>query len=142
MNGNGKKETSSLMDGIASGSPELQRAIEMQQRAARVGFDWAAPGPVLDKLKEETAELLAAMEAGDKDQVEDEVGDLLFVVTNLARKLDMDPAAALRRANAKFERRFRKVEDMAGSRERLDKMTLDEMEALWQRAKRMEINRA
>ncbi len=130
-----KKNTGSLMDGVPPGMAELPRAIKLQQRAARAGFDWAAPGPVLDKLQEECAELVAAMAAGDAEQVEDELGDLLFVVTNLARQLKVDPAAALHRANGKFEQRFRALERLAGKRERLHNMSLEEMEALWQQVK-------
>lgn len=125
----------SLMDAVASEARELQRALMLQQQAAKVGFDWAAPGPVLDKLQEEVAELRAAMAAGDADQTEDELGDLLFVVVNLARQLKVNPAAALQRANAKFEQRFRALEQLAGSRELLHEMGLDEMEALWQQVK-------
>lgn len=125
----------SLMDGIPRGMAELQRAVKLQKRAARAGFDWAAPGPVLDKLSEETAELIEAMASGEPDRVEDELGDLLFVVTNLARQLNVNPASALRRANAKFEQRFRALEQAAGGREQLDHMDLVEMEALWQQVK-------
>ncbi len=127
---------SSLMDGIPRGMAELQRAVKLQKRAARVGFDWTQPEPILDKLQEESAELQAAMTSGDKQHVEEELGDLLFVVTNLARRLKVDPATALRRANAKFEQRFRAMEQVAGSREVLDAMELDEMENLWQQVKR------
>jgi uncharacterized protein YabN with tetrapyrrole methylase and pyrophosphatase domain len=130
-----KKCEISLLDGIAPDMAELQRSIELQQRVARVGFDWASPGPVLEKLQEETAELLEAMANGDQGGIEDEVGDLLFVVTNLARQLRVNPVGALRRANAKFEQRFRALEQAAGSRQRLDEMSLDEMEVLWQQVK-------
>ena len=131
-----KKVTGSLMDGIAPGMAELQRAVRLQQQAASAGFDWAAPGPVVDKLREEIAELLAAMASGEAGRIEDELGDLMFAVTNLARHLQVDPVTALRRANAKFEQRFRALEQLAGSRERLHDMALDEMEALWQQVKR------
>ncbi|MDK0575340.1 MazG nucleotide pyrophosphohydrolase domain-containing protein, partial [Clostridium perfringens] len=86
---------------------ELQRSMKLQRRAAHAGFDWAAPEPVLEKLREETDELIEAMASGDRSDIEDELGDLLFVMTNLARQLQVDPAAALRGANAKFEQRFR-----------------------------------
>jgi uncharacterized protein YabN with tetrapyrrole methylase and pyrophosphatase domain len=130
-----KKNEVSLMDGIPRGIAELQRSIKLQERAARVGFDWASPGPVLEKLQEETGELLEAMASGDQGGIEDELGDLLFVVTNLARQLQVNPAKALRRANAKFEQRFRALEQAAGSRQRLNVMSLDEMEVLWQQVK-------
>ena len=120
------------------GLAELQRSVKLQKRAARVGFDWYAPEPVLDKLAEETGEMREAMATGDRARMEDELGDLLFVLTNLARQLDIDPARALRGANAKFERRFRAIERAAGNRAALEAMPLDEMEALWRRAKRDE----
>jgi MazG family protein len=125
----------SLLDGVPRGMAELQRAVKLQKRAARVGFDWDSPEPVLEKFTEEALEMLEAMRSGSFEEMEDELGDLMFVVTNLARQLKIDPAKALRRANAKFELRFRAIEDAAGSREALDEMELDEMEALWQQAK-------
>jgi MazG family protein len=125
----------SLLDGVPRGMAELQRAVKLQKRAARVGFDWDSPEPVMEKFTEEALEMLEAMQSGSFEEMEDELGDLLFVVTNLARQLKIDPARALRRANAKFELRFRAIEDAAGSREALDEMGLDEMEALWQRVK-------
>jgi len=126
----------SLLDGVPRGMAELQRAIKLQKRAARVGFDWAAPGPVLEKLDEELREMNEAMAGGNPEEMEDELGDLLFVLTNLARQLDIDPARALRRANAKFELRFRGIEAAAGSRAALEAMSLEQMEALWQDVKR------
>jgi MazG family protein len=125
----------SLLDDVPRGMAELQRAVKLQQRAARVGFDWAAPGPVLEKLDEELREMREAMDSGSPEAMEDELGDLLFVLANLGRQLDIDPARALRRANAKFELRFRAIEEAAGSRAALEAMSLDEMEALWQQAK-------
>ena len=125
----------SLLDDVPRGMAELQRAVKLQQRAARVGFDWAAPGPVLEKLDEELAEMHEAMDSGRVEAMEDELGDLLFVLTNLGRQLDIDPARALRRANAKFELRFRAIEEAAGSRAALEAMSLDEMEDLWRQAK-------
>ena len=125
----------SLMDGVPRGMAELRRAVKVQKRAAEVGFDWGAPGPVLDKFEEEIVEMREALAGGDADEIEDELGDLLFVATNLARQLKLDPGRALRRATAKFERRFRALEQAAGSREALEAMSLDDMEALWQRVK-------
>jgi ATP diphosphatase len=132
----GGRERASLLDDGPRGMAELQRAVKLQKQAARVGFDWHEPEPILDKFAEELLELREAMRSGSTEAMEDELGDLLFVMTNLARKLRIDPAQALRRANAKFELRFRAVEDAAGSRAALDAMSLDEMEALWQQAKR------
>lgn len=126
----------SLMDGIPVGMAELQRAVKLQKRAGKVGFDWADPEPVLDKFDEELTEMRAAMASGDRDAMEDELGDLLFVATNLARQLDIDPASALRRGNAKFERRFRALEDAAGGQDGLHAMQLDAMEHLWQQIKK------
>ncbi len=114
---------------------ELQRAVKLQKKASKVGFDWVAPEPVLDKFEEEMGEMRKAMASGIRDDMEDELGDLLFVLANLARQLKIDPAKALRRANAKFELRFRAIEEAAGSRDELHAMELDEMEALWQKAK-------
>jgi MazG family protein len=125
----------SLLDDVPRGMAELQRAVKLQKRAARVGFDWASPEPVLDKFAEEALEMRDAMQSGNIEEVEDELGDLLFVVTNLARQLKLDPGKALRRANAKFELRFRAIEEAAGSRDALERMSLDEMEELWRQVK-------
>ena len=125
----------SLLDDVPRGMAELQRAVKLQNRAARVGFDWPSPEPVLEKFNEEVLERREAIRGGDFEQMEDELGDLLFVITNLARQLKIDPAKALRRSNAKFERRFRAVEAAVGSRSELESMSLDEMERLWQRVK-------
>ena len=124
-----------LMDGIPVGMAELQRSVKLQKRARKAGFDWPSAEPVLEKIDEEMSELGAAMSAGDRDAMEDELGDLLFSAVNLARQLDIDPASALRRSNAKFERRFRAMEEAAGGHARLESMNLDELETLWQKAK-------
>lgn len=133
-----QKGEHSLMDGIPAGMAELQRSVKLQKRAAKVGFDWSSPEPVMDKFDEELAEMREAMASGDPDAMEDELGDLLFVATNLARQLDIDPGTALRRSNAKFERRFRAMEEAAGGQDSLDAMYLEAMEALWQKTKRAE----
>ena len=131
-----QKGEHSLMDGIPAGMAELQRAVKLQKRARKVGFDWDSAEPVMDKFDEELAEMRAAIASKDHDAMEDELGDLLFVATNLARKLDIDPGTALRRSNAKFEQRFRAMEESAGGHESLDSMNLDEMEELWQNTKK------
>ncbi len=125
----------SLLDDVPRGMAELQRAIKLQKRASHVGFDWGSPEPVLEKFAEEVLEMREAMLGGNIEEMEDELGDLLFVITNLARQLKIDPAKALRRANAKFELRFRGIEEAAGSRAALDAMDLEAMEELWQQVK-------
>ena len=125
----------SLLDDVPRGMAELQRAIKLQKRASHVGFDWSSPEPVLEKFAEEVLEMREAMLGGNIEEIEDELGDLLFVITNLARQLKIDPAKALRRANAKFELRFRGIEEAAGSRAALDAMDLEAMEELWQQVK-------
>ncbi len=126
----------SLMDGIAAGMAELQRAVKLQNRAAKAGFDWDSAAPVLEKFDEELDEMREAVASGDARAMEDELGDLLFAATNLARKLKLDPARCLRHANAKFEHRFRAMEQRAGGDAALAAMDLDEMEALWQDVKK------
>jgi ATP diphosphatase len=125
-----------VLDGVALGLPGLTRAVKLQRRAARVGFDWPSTDEVLDKLIEETQELTEARQTLTSAEVEEEFGDLLFVMANLARHWQVDPEAALRAANAKFERRFRRIEDWLaeGGRHPADS-TLAEMDALWNRAK-------
>lgn len=133
----------SVLDGVALGLPGLTRAVKLQRRAARVGFDWPRAAQVLDKIEEEIHELRAELgEDGEqeeaRDRLEDELGDLLFAIANLARYVKIDPEAALRRTNAKFERRFRAVEGQFGDAEALQATSLEEMEAAWQEAKRRE----
>ena len=129
----------SILDGVAAGLPALTRALKLQKRAARVGFDWTDPVDILDKVEEEADELRRELASRDRARMTDELGDLLFVLANLARRLDIDPEEALRGANAKFERRFRRIEDLllAEGREPAES-SLEEMEALWRRAKREE----
>lgn len=134
----GKAERGTL-DGVALGLPALTRAIKLQNRAARVGFDWPGPGDVLDKITEETAELVEARDRLGPDALEEEFGDLIFVMANLARHLKIDPELALRRANAKFTRRFRAIEAaLAAQGRRPEDSDLAEMDALWDRAKKIE----
>ena len=129
----------SALDGVARALPALLRAEKLQKRAARTGFDWTETPPIFDKLDEEIAEVKDAIASGDADAVEDEIGDLLFVVANLARRLSVDPEQALRKANAKFERRFKAMEQIAASEAvAFAALTLDEQEAYWQRVKRAE----
>jgi nucleoside triphosphate diphosphatase len=124
----------SVLDGVALALPALLRAVKVQGRAARIGFDWPEARPVFDKLAEEISELRIEFEAGaDRSRLEDELGDILFAAANLARKLDIDPEASLRGATAKFERRFRQVEALAA--ERGAGSDLDALETLWQEAK-------
>jgi len=132
-------EPPSVLDGVARALPALMRAAKLQRRASRVGFDWGAPEPILDKIAEEIAELGAELPAGDKNRITDELGDVLFAVVNLARHLDIDPEVALRGTNAKFERRFRYIEHAlreAGTSP--ENSSLEEMDALWRRAKTTE----
>jgi len=129
------KGAASAVDGVGPGLPALTRAAKLQRRAARVGFDWPAVAPVFDKIEEEIAELRKAMNE-NADRIEDELGDLLFAVVNLARKLEHDPEQALRRACRKFERRFRRVEALLAEDGKLPgSASLDEMEAKWGWAK-------
>lgn len=130
----------SVLAGVSRGLPALRRSVKLQKRAARLGFDWPSAEPVFDKLVEETEELQEAIAAGDADGIEEELGDLFFVLTNLARKLDVDPGAALRRSNHKFEQRFRAVEQLARERG-LDpaELGLDGLEALYREVKSRQI---
>ena len=129
---------------MARALPALQRAEKLQKRAARTGFDWPSLGPVWDKLDEEIGELQTEIAAGaPPDRLEDEMGDILFVLANIARHLKIDPEAALRRTNNKFERRFHRMEEMAAAMGRdITAMSLDELDALWNRAKEEERKRA
>ena len=126
------------LDGVARALPALVRAEKLQKRAARVGFDWPEIGPVIDKIEEELGELRAELAAGtiDRARAGDELGDVLFAVANLARHLKLDPEAALRATNDKFERRFRHIERrLAETGRKPADASLEEMEAFWQEAK-------
>jgi MazG family protein len=127
----------SVLDGVALALPALLRAAKLSRRAARVGFDWPDAESVIDKIEEEIEEIEAEIDDGASSAaLEEEVGDLLFAAANLARKLDIEPETALRRATAKFERRFRQVEALA--HERNIGRDLDALEALWSEVKRAE----
>ena len=131
----------SHLDGVALALPALLRAAKLQKRAARAGFDWDHLSSVLDKVDEELRELRAEIDAGaSRERLENELGDLLFAVTNLARHLDIDPEAALRGTNAKFERRFRYIEDALARKGRtVEDADLAEMDRLWEQAKAGEL---
>jgi nucleoside triphosphate diphosphatase len=129
-----------LLDDVPLALPALLRAQKLQRRAARVGFDWETLEPVIAKIEEELGELrLELAGTAPPERLEDEIGDLLFAVVNLARHLGVDGEAALRATNAKFERRFRAIESaLAAAGRHLEDASLDEMEALWQQAKAAE----
>ena len=125
-----------VLDGVALALPALTRAVKLQNRAARVGFDWPSTAQVLDKLAEETREVVEARDRLGPEALAEEVGDLIFVVANIARHLKVDPEAALRAANAKFTRRFARIEDwLAEAGKTPAESSLEEMDALWDRAK-------
>lgn len=128
---------SSILDDIARPLPALTRAEKLQKRAARVGFDWPDLSGVTDKIAEEAREVSDAIDTGDTDAIEDEIGDLLFSITNLARRMKIDPERALRRTNRKFTSRFQYIEAQAKLTDRdISDLTLNEMEAYWQDAKK------
>ncbi len=126
-----------LLDGVPRSQPALSESQEITAKVAKVGFDWPSTREVFDKLHEEIAELEQAIESGDRAAMEDELGDLLFVAVNLARKLSLDAEMSLRGANRKFRSRFGYVESALAAQGRpLGTATLDEMEEQWQQAKR------
>lgn len=132
-------EQLSLLDDVPQALPALSRAAKLQKRAAQVGFDWPEALPVLDKVREELDEVLEAMSENDPQAIAEELGDLLFVVVNLARHLKVEPEAALRAANGKFERRFRFIEQALRDAGRpIENCSLDELDALWGEAKKQE----
>jgi ATP diphosphatase len=137
----GMAEAAGTKDGYLDDVPPnltaLMRALKLQQKAARVGFDWNEAAPILEKIAEETGELVSAMATRDRSEITEEYGDLLFAVVNLGRHLDVEPEGALRAANEKFRTRFHYIEKMLGARgSSLEHASLDEMEDLWQEAKR------
>ena len=133
------KAETGVLDGVAVGLPALLRAVKLQKRAARVGFDWPSTDQVIDKIVEEARELVEARDRLTQAEVADEMGDLLFVMANLARHLQVDPEAALRGANAKFTRRFKAIEvALAAIGKSPDQSDLAEMDALWNAVKQAE----
>ena len=119
--------------------PALVEALKLQERAAKVGFDWSEPAPILDKIEEEIGELREALREDDKTAVADELGDLIFALVNIGRHVGADPEMALRGTNTKFRNRFSHIEDsLAANGENLEAATLERMEELWQAAKRIE----
>jgi tetrapyrrole methylase family protein/MazG family protein/ATP diphosphatase len=131
-----KGKDKSLLDDIPARLPALTRAVKLTKRAARVGFDWPSTAEVMAKLMEEIGELQVEIDAGDKAKAREELGDVLFVLANLARKLDIEPEDALRSSNAKFARRFSFIErSLAADGRSPDQSDLAEMDALWDQAK-------
>ena len=134
-----QQEDRSILAGVPHTLPALTRAWKLQARASTVGFDWNDARLVLDKIREETQEIDEALAGGDKAAIQEEIGDLLFVIANLARHVDADPEGCLNAANAKFERRFKGIEAALEAEGRTAKdASLDKMEALWQAVKRAE----
>ena len=132
-------EDKGVLAGVPHALPALTRAWKLQAKASTVGFDWNDARLVLDKIREETAEIEEALAVGSKAAIREEIGDLLFVIANLARHVDADPEGCLNAANTKFERRFRGIEDALAAEGRDAKdATLNELEALWQAVKRAE----
>jgi ATP diphosphatase len=119
--------------------PALTEALKLQERAAKVGFDWSAPEPILDKIEEEIGELRMALRDGDRAKVSDELGDLIFAVVNIGRHVKTDPEQALRGTNTKFRRRFNHIENVLDAEgETLEAASLERMEEIWQAAKAIE----
>ena len=131
-----EKKQDSLMDDVPVNLPSLSRAKKLQKRAARVGFDWQNSDRVFDKIDEEILELKNEKATEDKERISEEIGDIFFTLVNLTRHYDLDPEDIIRKANLKFEMRFRKMEQLAEQmNERLDDMTLEQLEIMWQKVK-------
>ncbi len=133
-----KRPDASLLDDVAMALPALMRAEKLTKRAARINFDWPSADDVLEKLDEEMKELAEARGHNNHEALTEEMGDILFVMANLSRKLGVDPEEALRRANAKFTRRFQHIERRLAEQGRTGPQPLEDMEALWAEAKRVE----
>ncbi|RNC95048.1 MAG: nucleoside triphosphate pyrophosphohydrolase [Oricola sp.] len=135
----GSDETPSLLDDVPRALPALMRALKLQKRAANVGFDWDTAPPILAKIREETEELAEVMDEADPDRIREEYGDLLFAMVNLGRHLDLEPEAALTEANAKFARRFKRIEEELSARgSSVEAADLAEMDAIWNAVKKAE----
>ena len=131
-----EKKQDSLMDDVPVNLPSLSRAKKLQKRAARVGFDWQNSDRVFDKIDEEILELKNEKATEDKERISEEIGDIFFTLVNLTRHYDLDPEDIIRKANLKFEMRFRKMEQLAEQmNERLNDMTLEQLEIMWQKIK-------
>ncbi|WP_332303538.1 nucleoside triphosphate pyrophosphohydrolase [Rhizobium sp. GR12] len=128
-----------FLGGVQRSQPALTEALKLQEQAARVGFDWSDPAPILDKIEEEIAELREALAEGKPEKVSDELGDLIFALVNIGRHVKADPEDALRGTNTKFRRRFNHIEtSLTENGETLEEASLERMEDLWQAAKRIE----
>ncbi|WP_353683480.1 nucleoside triphosphate pyrophosphohydrolase [Thermodesulfovibrio sp. 3907-1M] len=128
---------SSILEGIPLALPALLKAYKIQSRVSKVGFDWETPQGVIEKIKEELREVEEAIKTGEKDRIEEEIGDLLFSIVNLSRFLKIDPETALRKTNRKFEKRFKKLEKLAGQKGKtLKDLSLQEMDSLWNEIKK------
>ena len=134
-----KAKDESVLSGVPQSLPALLKASRLTEKAARVGFDWRRTDDVFDKLDEELAELREAVDSGDRSKMEDEIGDLLFTIANIARKVNVNAEEALQSTNRKFQRRFESMEStVRGGDRNLDQLTLEEMDKLWDEAKRAE----
>ncbi|WP_107675652.1 nucleoside triphosphate pyrophosphohydrolase [Agrobacterium sp. LAD9] len=128
-----------FLGGVQRSQPALTEALKLQEQAARAGFDWSDPAPILDKIEEEIAELREALAEGKPEKVSDELGDLIFALVNIGRHVKADPEDALRGTNTKFRRRFNHIEtSLTENGETLEEASLERMEDLWQAAKRIE----
>ncbi|WLD97995.1 nucleoside triphosphate pyrophosphohydrolase [Agrobacterium leguminum] len=128
-----------FLGGVQRSQPALTEALKLQEQAARAGFDWSNPAPILDKIEEEIAELREALAEGRPEKVSDELGDLIFALVNIGRHVKADPEDALRGTNTKFRRRFNHIEtSLSQNGETLEEASLERMEDLWQAAKRIE----
>lgn len=134
----GQDETTSILAGVPLNMPAMTRAVKLQKKAARTGFDWSGPEPVLEKIHEELAEVQEALDGGSHQALEHEIGDLLFAVTNLARHAGIDPEQAVRSSNQRFSQRFSYIEQqVAQSGRQLQDCSLQELDTLWDEAKRL-----